>query len=633
MKRTNTTWQRWLGQLSLLCMLCCPLLAAASAGEDYASARESYKKLKADEKRAKMRHHWQAAIGGFEAVAKKHPNSAQAADAVFSTGLLYTELAAISGLKEDREAALKAYEAFVATWPKHRLTDDAALEAGKMALRLGEVAKAHQWAQLGIEQNGDMLSQLKAFKQQLPPPPKAPPPAAAKASAAQTPPPAVAKASVVQTPPPAVAKASAVQTPPPVAAKASSAQTPPPAAAKASVAQTPPPAAAKASAVQTPPPAAAKASAVQTPPPAAAKASAVQTPPPAAAKTPPPAPATAQLMQAFADTGQKGTVAVAAAPSSKPAPSPAKPAPPRKEEAAEEALASFAPEEEEGFLEKIGLPSVPGLRERLREVRVGEQPSSPKEVEARLRKAEKAVAEGELALAQQLGLKVKRIVIDAGHGGHDSGAIGPSGLQEKDVTLDIALKLAKKLKASGYEVFLTRSDDRFVKLEDRTRFANKVRGDLFISIHCNASPNKNTRGIETYTLNVTSDKYAVRLAARENAGAEKGIGELQFILADLATKANTVESGQLARSVQSALVQNLSQKYKETKNLGHREALFFVLLGAKMPAILVEVSFLSNAQDEKLLANQQYRAQAADGIHQGIKKFSGAREQLAGLPD
>jgi N-acetylmuramoyl-L-alanine amidase len=301
--------------------------------------------------------------------------------------------------------------------------------------------------------------------------------------------------------------------------------------------------------------------------------------------------------------------------------------------AVQASLPSVASAEEEGLLGKMGLPSVPGLRERLREVRVGEPQASQKEVEARLKKVEKAMGESEMALAQQLGLKARRIVIDAGHGGHDSGAVGPSGLLEKDVTLDIALKLSQKLKASGYEVFLTRSDDRFVKLEDRTRFANKVKGDVFISIHCNASPNKKTRGIETYTLNVSSDRYSTRLAARENAGAEKGIGELQFILADLATKANTVESGQLARSVQSSLVSTLEQKYKDTKGLGHREALFFVLLGAKMPAILVEVSFLSNAQDEKLLANGQYRAHVADGIHEGIKKFAGNREQLAGLSD
>ncbi|MCL2313656.1 MAG: N-acetylmuramoyl-L-alanine amidase, partial [Proteobacteria bacterium] len=345
------------------------------------------------------------------------------------------------------------------------------------------------------------------------------------------------------------------------------------------------------------------------------------------------APKNSQLMQAFAVEGKKAEKVVA--PAEKKAPPP--PATPKRVEvAAVEAVLPAgvgAGGEEGGVLEKIGLPSVPGLRERLRDVRVGEQQASQKEVEARLRRVEQAMGATEVALAQQLGLKARRIVIDAGHGGQDSGAVGPSGLLEKDVTLDIALKLSQKLRASGYEVFLTRSDDRFIRLEDRTHFANKVKGDVFISIHCNASPNKKAHGIETYTLNVSSDRYAIRLAARENASAGKGIGELQFILADLATKANTVESGQLARSVQSSLVTTLSKKYKETHGLGHREALFFVLLGAKMPAILVEVSFLSNPQEEKLLANGQYRGYVADGIHEGIKKFAGNREQLAGLAD
>ena len=581
----------------MLCVLFWLPVAVASPGDDYASARENYRKLKADEKRSKWRHAWQAAIQGFESVALKHPKSPQAADASFSVGLLYTELAAISGLKEDREAALGAYQKFIADWPKHRLADDAALEAGKLAWRLGDLAKAHQLAQLGIEHKGDMQPQLREFKKQLPPlssavavsPPLPAPKASPQAAAAKTPPATTSKTSPTTVAP--APQAAAAKTPP-----ATTSKTPP-----TTVAQTPQ---------------------------AASKVSAYPSQAAPSASSP-----NAQLMRAFADVGKKGTVSAAAAPSSASAPAaPSKPATPaeRQVSAVQASLPAAAPSEEEGFLGKVGLPSVPGLRERLRDVRVGEPQASQKEVEARLRKVEEALVVSEVALAQQLGLKARRIVIDAGHGGHDSGAVGPSGLLEKDITLDIALKLAKKLKASGYEVFLTRSDDRYVKLEDRTRFANKVKGDVFISIHCNASPNKKTRGIETYTLNVASDRYAARLAARENAGAEQGIGELQFILADLATKANTVESGQLARSVQSSLVSSLSQTYKEIKNLGHREALFFVLLGAKMPSILVEVSFLSNAEDAKLLANQQYRTHVADGIYQGIKKFAGNREQLAG---
>ncbi|MCL2626885.1 MAG: N-acetylmuramoyl-L-alanine amidase [Cystobacterineae bacterium] len=593
--------------LCLLCLLYTLPAAAASAVDDYAQARETYVKLKADEKRSKLRQHWQTAIGGFEAVAKNHPQSAQAADARFSVGRLYAELAALSGLKEDREAALRAFEGFMTAWPKHRLADDAALEGGKLALRMGEIAKAYRLAELGIAQGGDMQTQLKVFKGQLPPLPK----------------------TVASSPPTTPAKTAVTAPLSPVKGTLALASIPP------NPAPAPPPLVKTATPT---PPSPAK---TATPTPPSPVKGVMPTPQPA-----PASPAKAQLMQAFAAEGKKAEAK--APPSPQPvaeklppappqlAPPPSvekKPGPKGLELAAVEAVLPPGASPEEGILEKIGLPSVPGLRERLRDVRVGEQQASQKEVEARLKRVEQVLGETEIALAQQLGLKARRIVIDAGHGGHDSGAVGPSGLFEKDVTLDIALKLSKKLKASGYEVFLTRTDDRYVALEDRTRYANKVKGDVFISIHSNASPNKKARGVETYTLNVSSDRYAIRLAARENAGADKGIGELQFILADLATKANTVESGQLARSVQASLVSTLAKKYKDTQGLGHREALFFVLLGAKMPAILVEASFLSNPQEEKLLANAQYRGHVADGIYEGIKKFSGSREQVAGLTD
>ena len=137
------------------------------------------------------------------------------------------------------------------------------------------------------------------------------------------------------------------------------------------------------------------------------------------------------------------------------------------------------------------------------------------------------------------------MVIDAGHGGHDSGAIGPGGTMEKDVSLQIATRLGELLSDRGLEVILTRDDDRFVKLEDRARLANEAKGDLFISVHCNSAPKKKARGIETYSLNIASDRYSIRLAARENSSSEKGMSDLQFILADLATKANTEESTRL----------------------------------------------------------------------------------------
>ena len=219
---------------------------------------------------------------------------------------------------------------------------------------------------------------------------------------------------------------------------------------------------------------------------------------------------------------------------------------------------------------------------------------------------------------EQLGLKVRRVIIDPGHGGHDTGAIGKDGTREKDITLAISQKLADELKERGLEVILTRDEDRYVKLEDRAQFANDSRGDLFISVHCNSATNRKLHGVETYTLNISSDRYSIRLAARENSSTEKGISDLQFILADLATKANTGESTRLASQVQKSLVGQLSHDYSNIKDLGTKEALFYVLLGVKMPAILVETSFLSNADEEERLNDEDYQDSVAESIAQGV---------------
>ncbi|MFL5352959.1 N-acetylmuramoyl-L-alanine amidase [Archangium sp.] len=249
--------------------------------------------------------------------------------------------------------------------------------------------------------------------------------------------------------------------------------------------------------------------------------------------------------------------------------------------------------------------------------------------QARLKAVAKASNVSELTLAEQLGLKVRRVVIDAGHGGHDTGAIGRKGTEEKEVTLAIARKLARELRTRGLEVLLTRDEDRYLKLEERARLANEIKGDLFISIHCNSAPTSKLRGIETYTLNTSADRYSIRLAARENASSEKGISDLQFILADLATKANTEESTRLANQVQKNLVSQLSSSYQGVKNLGTKEALFYVLLGAKMPAILVETSFLSHPEEEKRLASDSYQEDVAQAIAHGVEDFLGGRRQLA----
>jgi N-acetylmuramoyl-L-alanine amidase len=230
---------------------------------------------------------------------------------------------------------------------------------------------------------------------------------------------------------------------------------------------------------------------------------------------------------------------------------------------------------------------------------------------------------GGMSLSQQVGLQVRTVVIDPGHGGSDPGAIGPTGLQEKDVTLKVAKRVAARLeKELGLNVVLTRDRDKTLSLEERAAIANDARADLFVSVHVNASPNRKAYGIETFYLNTTDDRYAIRLAARENAGSEKSIGDLQFILADLVTKSNVDDSRRLARAVQSGMVAQTGKRYSDVKDLGLKSALFYVLIGVRMPSVLVETSFISNRREEKRLRQDAYLDALADGIVRGVREFT-----------
>lgn len=241
------------------------------------------------------------------------------------------------------------------------------------------------------------------------------------------------------------------------------------------------------------------------------------------------------------------------------------------------------------------------------------------------------VIEGDLPFSVLAGLKIRRVVLDPGHGGKDTGAIGPDGAKEKDLTLAMAKRLRVHLEALGLEVLLTREDDRTLSLEDRTRFANEKGADLFLSIHVNAAKNRKAYGIETYTLNLNSDRYAMRLAARENASSERTIGDLQFILADLATKANTDDSVKLAKLVQSKMVSKLRSRHGKDKirDLGVKQALFFVLVGAKMPAVLLETGFISHPEEGKRLQSGSYQEDLMRGVAEGVRQFILEREALA----
>ncbi|HEX3322352.1 MAG TPA: N-acetylmuramoyl-L-alanine amidase [Terriglobales bacterium] len=230
---------------------------------------------------------------------------------------------------------------------------------------------------------------------------------------------------------------------------------------------------------------------------------------------------------------------------------------------------------------------------------------------------------GDRSLIRALGLKIGKIVIDAGHGGHDTGTIGPNGLEEKDLVLEVARRLGRLLdQRLGAEVVYTRQDDTFIPLETRTAIANRERADLFISIHANSSRDPAARGVETYYLNFTSSAEALEVAARENAVSEKSIYELQDLVKKIALKEKIEESREFASNVQQALHTGLSTRTTGMRDRGVKKAPFVVLIGANMPSILAEISFVSNPSDERKLETSEYRQRIAESLYRGIAKYA-----------
>jgi N-acetylmuramoyl-L-alanine amidase len=230
---------------------------------------------------------------------------------------------------------------------------------------------------------------------------------------------------------------------------------------------------------------------------------------------------------------------------------------------------------------------------------------------------------GHGTLARQLALGVSRIVIDPGHGGKDPGALGYiKGVHEKDIVLQMAKRLAKMVQNElGCQVYLTRSDDRYLTLEERTAIANTKEADLFISLHTNAHKNKEAYGIETYFLNLATDDESIRVAAMENATSTKNISDLQTILTDLMQNTKINESARLASFVQGSLNDNLTKKYDLINNKGVKQAPFYVLLGAQMPAVLVEAGFISNPRECKRLMTAEYQDHICRAIINGIRQY------------
>ncbi len=234
----------------------------------------------------------------------------------------------------------------------------------------------------------------------------------------------------------------------------------------------------------------------------------------------------------------------------------------------------------------------------------------------------KKIRTGERSLVRALGLKLERVVLDPGHGGHDTGTIGPSGLTEKELVLDVAQRLGalieERLQA---EVFYTRGDDSFVPLEERTALANQKKADLFLSIHANAGLATAT-GSETYYLNFTTSKSAMDLAARENASSQRSIHELQNLIEKIALKDKVEESREFAGRIQTALYRGMARANAASRDRGVRKAPFLVLVGAAMPSVLTEIDFLSNARGERLLKRPDYRQKIAEALYAGLAQYA-----------
>jgi N-acetylmuramoyl-L-alanine amidase len=250
-------------------------------------------------------------------------------------------------------------------------------------------------------------------------------------------------------------------------------------------------------------------------------------------------------------------------------------------------------------------------------------PSLPKREVAQIFPGTNTTQDARLSLTRELGLKINRIVIDPGHGGFDTGAKGPHGLLEKDICLDVALRLGQLIEQNipGAEVVYTRKDDSHVPLEERTAIANGADADLFISIHANSSDLRDVRGVETYYLSLATTKEAKELAIRENALGQESLHDLPDLVKKITSNEKIAESKLLAAEIQDTLSRRLQVVSSHERNRGVKQAPFIVLTGANMPAVLSEISFVSNASDETLLLEGSQRERIADGLYRGISAY------------
>ena len=278
------------------------------------------------------------------------------------------------------------------------------------------------------------------------------------------------------------------------------------------------------------------------------------------------------------------------------------------------------------------LPVKPQLAKR--EPAVGAAlPKAAPPAPVEIAKAAKPTSAGGSSLVRALGLKLSRVVIDPGHGGHDQGTAGPHGLLEKDVVLDVAQRLGALIEERmGAEVIYTRSDDTFIPLQARTAMANDKKADLFLSIHANSSPVAPVAGIETFYLSLKGTKYATDVAARENASFEKSVFDLPDLVAQIAKNDKAQESKEFAERIQAALYAFSVRNVPGSKDRGVKSAPFVVLIGAHMPSVLAEIGFLTNTKEESLLKKPDYRQKLAEALYRGVSKYAESLSHFQAAP-
>ena len=571
------------------------------------AGKSALERLQRDPRRRKYREGWEAVGRDLDAAVRIAPRSALAPEAALWAARARAQLYEVSRSPADVRTAVLAYRKIDETWPD----SPRGLEALTAALRLG--TRAHEHAETAaaarrLAARYPRSAEARAALSLLPAPPR---PVAAPAGKPQRPV-VVEDESDDETDAADAAAEPAPSHTPAAAAAAGDSGVDVPREAVNVIEQM----------VQEARGARAPAAAV----PADSRSADL-----AARAAAPPGPATADGEQRAGAPPAPASAARAAAldsgdsPRAPPDRGPAGAAPPPRTEPAEsppEPEAPEAPPQRTSTLVKLAKDAVAKLTE----------PEEEPDAAGKARELRATALSGGASLAAQLGLKTRRVVIDPGHGGKDTGAIGPHGVREKDVALSIAKRLAARLRVLGFTVVLTRKDDSFIALDERTRIANDAHADLFVSIHCNAARKRTLSGIETWTLNVASDRYAARLSAFENAEDERTVSDLRLILADLATKANAGDARELAQSVQSALVRGLRSRIGKVTDHGVKQALFYVLLGAHMPSILVETAFLSNPSEEARLRSAKYQDGTAEAIARGVKEFVDGRQRLALLP-